>query len=105
MLKQIVVHKVVVALVIVPGKSLVLVQIYGFYLGEIQIAFVAPLDQLFVGTDGRRAGCQSQHAVRFHDHLCRNDIGCLSAHGVIVFYLVHPHNKYLRKNFFYAFTI
>ena len=64
-LKQVVVHKIVVALVVISGQSTVLVEVYAFYLGEIQIAVFVALDQTLVGADGGGTGGQAQNAVRF----------------------------------------
>ena len=51
MLKEIIIHKIIVTLIVILCKSLVLVQVYCLYIGEIQIALVVPFDQLLVGTD------------------------------------------------------
>ena len=53
-LEQVVVHKVIVALVVISGQSSVLVEVHALYLGEIQISVLAALNQALVGADGWR---------------------------------------------------
>ena len=52
MLEQIVVHEIVVALVIISIQSFIFIQVNSRNAGEIQIALIVPLNQLFVGADG-----------------------------------------------------
>ena len=51
MVKQVGVHKIAVALVIVRVKSFVLVQVNGGDFGKVQIPLVVPFDQLFVSAN------------------------------------------------------
>ena len=83
--EQVLIHEIVVALIIVSGQPLVLIQVHGRHLREIQISLIIPLDQLLVCTDRSRSGRQSKHTVWLHNHLCRNDICCFSAQIVVIF--------------------
>ncbi len=56
--EQVLIHKVIVALVVVPGKPFVFIQVYGCHLGEIQIPLVVPFYKVFVSAD--RAGACSK---------------------------------------------
>ena len=85
MVEQIGVHEITVALIILRGESFVLVQIYAGYTCEVEIAFVVPLDELFVGADRRRTCCKTKYCVWFHNHLCGDDVCCFSAHIMIIF--------------------
>ena len=78
-LKEIVIHEVVVALVIIPGKPSVFIQVHALYTGEIQITFVVPFDQLLVSADWGGSGCQAKDTVRLHQYLGSDDAGCLAA--------------------------
>ena len=51
MVKQVGVHTIAVALVIVRVKSFVLVQVNGGDFGKVQIPLVVPFDQLFVSAN------------------------------------------------------
>ena len=61
--EEIVMHKVGVALVVVGGKSNVLVEVYALYIGEGNLALVVSCDKLGIHTDGRRAGCKTENGV------------------------------------------
>ena len=63
--KKVLVHEKPVALGIFRAEAFVFVQIYGLYLGEIQIAFPAPRSQLLVSAYRGGAGGQTQYAVGF----------------------------------------
>ena len=78
-LEKIVIHEVVVALVIIPGKTSVFIQVHALYTGEIQIAFVVPFNQLLVSADWGGTGCQTKNTVRLHQYLGSDDAGCLAA--------------------------
>ena len=85
MIEQVCVHEVTIALIILRGESFVLVQVYAGDVCEIEVAFVVPLNQLFVSADRGRSGCKAEHCVRFHDHLRGDDVCCFSAHIIIIF--------------------
>ena len=51
MVKQVGVHKIAVALVIVRAKSLVFIQINSGDFGKVQIPLVVPFDQLFISAN------------------------------------------------------
>lgn len=53
--EEIIIHKIIIALVVFSWKSLVLVQVYRRYLRKIQIPFFVPLYQLLISTDRRRS--------------------------------------------------
>ena len=91
MVKQVRVHEIAVALLIVRGKAAVFVQIDGGYPGKIQVALFIPLHQLLVGAHRRRAGRQAEHAVRLHNDLRRQDVCRFPAHIRIILRFVNKH--------------
>ena len=97
MVKEIMIHKIAVALVIVAGKSLVLIQIHTCHPGKIQIPFFVPFYQLCIHAHRRGTGSQSKNCIRFHDNLCRHDIGCFSAYILIIFSCVNNHSFFLSS--------
>ena len=64
MRKQIVMHEVVIALLVLLGQALVLIQVYTSYVGEIVVAIFIASYQIFVCADRCGTGCQTQYAVR-----------------------------------------
>ena len=91
MIKQIVMHEIIIALIVLAAESLVLIQIHRPDLRKVKIALFVPRNKLLVKADRRGACCQSQHAVRLHNHLCGNDIRRFPAHICIIFSLVYSH--------------
>ena len=85
MVKQIVVHEVVIALVVLPGQAQVFIQVHRAHTGKIHIALVVPVHQLHIRAHRAGTGGQAQHAVRLQDDLGRNQVGGLAAHIRIVF--------------------
>ena len=67
--KQVLVHEIIVALVIVLGQAFVLVKVYGSNLGEIQIPLFVPFHQLVINPNRRGTSGQSQGAVWLHNNL------------------------------------
>ena len=63
MVKEVGAHKISVALIVVLGKTHILVQVHGFHLGEVQFAAFILGDQLLVGSHGAASGGQTQHTV------------------------------------------
>ena len=63
MVKEVGAHKISVALIVVLGKAHILVQVHGFYLGEVQIAAFILGNQFLVGTHGAASGGQTKHTV------------------------------------------
>ena len=100
MIKKVAVHKVVIALVIVFCQPLVLIQIDCSDSGEIQIALFVPVHQLLVCTDGSGACGKTQHTVRLHNDLGRNDICRFAAHVAVVSSFVDFHRYILLKKYF-----
>ena len=96
MVKQIRAHEIGVALVMILGKTHILVQIHGLHPGEVQVAGLILGDQLLVGAHRAGAGGQAQHAVGLQINLGSDNIGGLPAHvGVIL-----GNNQSHRKNSF-----
>ena len=93
-LEKMLVHVVVIALVALPRKALVLVEVDRLDGREVDIALVVPVGQLGVDTLGRRAGGQPEHAVGLHDHLRGDDVGGLAAHVVVVLRNVYSHGRF-----------
>ena len=93
MVEQIAVHKAPVAFRVILGQAAVLVQIDGGDLRKIQIPLVVALHQLLVGANGGAAGSQTQHTVRLHDDLRRNDVCGLAGHISIVLCTNDLHDK------------
>ena len=63
MVKQVMVHKIAVALVVVLGETSVLVKIDRGNLGEVQNALLKTCYQLLVGSFRSRSCGKSQHTV------------------------------------------
>ena len=57
--KQMFVHKIVVALVVRLVEPFIFIQIDCLHLAEIHIAFVVPVNQLIICTDRRGACCKA----------------------------------------------
>ena len=92
MLAEIFLHEVVVTLLVGRFQADIFIQIYRFDFGEIEVSLFVPVDELMVHTDGAGAGSKSDDAVRFQDHLCREDVCRFSAHGFVVFRDIDFHN-------------
>ena len=56
MLKEVIVHKIVVALVVFSCKASVFVQVGSMYCRKIQIALFIEFNQVLVGSQRRRTG-------------------------------------------------
>ena len=84
MVEQVLVHEITVALGVITVKAAILVQVIGAHLGEVNVAFLVPLDKLLVRANGSRAGGQAKNAIRLEDDLRRDDISNLAAHILIV---------------------
>ena len=93
--EQIVHHKIVITLIIVMIQSLVFVKIHCGHLRKIQIAFIVPFYQLFVGSHRSGTCSKSQNAIRFGDDLSGNNICSFSAHVIIIFGYDKSHVKTL----------
>ena len=83
-IEEICIHKITIALIVVPGKTSVFVQVHRSYSGKVQIPFVIPFDQLFVGADWCGTGGKTQYTVRLHNHLSCNYICRFAAHRSII---------------------
>ena len=94
MRKQIVMHEVVIALLVLLGQALVLIQVYTSYVGEIVVAIFIACYQIFVSADRCGTGCQTQYAVRLVDDQCTNIVCSFSAHIVIIFGFDNSHIAY-----------
>ena len=94
MVKQILMHEVIIALIILAADSLIFIQVHCSYSGKIQITIPVPFDQLLVKTNRSGSCCQSKHTIRFHNDLCRNDACCPSTHFLIIFCPVYSHFIY-----------
>ena len=79
MVKQVMVHKVTVALVVVRTEPLVFIQVDACNVREIKISVFIRLDQVLIRTDGRRSCRKAKHAVRLQYNLGRDDIGGFTA--------------------------
>ena len=106
MREQIVMHEVVIALLVLFGQALVLIQVYTSYVGEIVVAIFIACYQIFVSADRCGTGCQTQYAVRLVDDQCTNIVCSFSAHIVIIFGFDNSHIAYspVSDNIFCAGT-
>ena len=91
--KEVMAHKVDIALVTGDVQAHILVQIDASDLAEIQIALFISRNELLIGADGAGAGGQPRHAAGLQNDLGRDDAGCLTAHVVIVFCGYDPHGE------------
>ena len=98
MIEQVRAHKIGVALVMLLGKTHILVQIHGLHPGEVQIAGLILGDQLLVGAHRAGAGGQTQHAVGLQINLGGDDIGGFPAHVGVILGNNQSHRKKLLSN-------
>ena len=84
-IKEVLTHKVVIALGIVMRKAAILVQVVGADLGKVNVALLIPGGKLLVSADRGGAGGKAQHTIGLEDNLRRDDIGGLTAHILVVF--------------------
>ena len=82
--EEVFVHEIVIALFVIGCQAAVFVQIEGRAAAEIHITLVIPFNQLLVNANRRRTGRQTEYGIRFENNLCRDDVGCLAAHVVII---------------------
>ena len=92
---EILAHEIVIALRVIVRKPAILIEVIGAYLGEIDVALLAPISELIVCPHGRRAGSKAEHAVGLQDDLSRDDICRLTAHIVVIFGFDDFHNASL----------
>src|SRR5699024_10610500 len=85
MVEEVFMHKVPVALGVVPLKAAVFIQVDGGNLGKIKVILVVPIDELLIDADRRGTGGQAKHAVRLHDNLGRDDVGGFAGHVIVIF--------------------
>ena len=97
MVKEIMIHKIAITLVIVAGKSLVLIQIHACHPGKIQIPLFVPFYQLCIHAHRCGARGKPENCIRFHDDLCRHDISCFSAYILIIFPSINNHSFFLSS--------
>ena len=94
MIKQIALHEVAVALIVVGGQPFVLVQVDGADVLEAEDAGLAPVSQALVSADRGGAGGQAQHAGRIVGDLRCHNLGGAAAYGLVVFLTKNLHNKH-----------
>ena len=93
MVEEVVLHEVAVALVVVGGQALVLIQIYAADLLEAELALPVPVGQIPVGPHGGGTGSQPQHAGGIVGDLGGDDLSGAAAHGLVVLFHVNSHEK------------
>ena len=64
MVEQVFLHKIAVALVVLRGQAIILIQVGRLYLGKGQLPILIPPYQLLIGTHRRGPGGQTQDTVR-----------------------------------------
>ena len=69
LIKQILMHEIIIALIVRTRKSLVLIQVHRIHLRKIQISRLILLDKILICSDRRRTCCKPQHAIWFQDDL------------------------------------
>ena len=89
--KEVVAHKVNVALIAGVVQPHILVQVDALDAAEIDVTLFVPFDQLLVGADGTGTGGQTQYAVGLQNDLSRDDVGGLTTHMVVVTGRDDPH--------------
>ena len=84
------------------GQAYILIQVYGSDSGEVQIALVVPVDQIFIGAFRAAACGKTQNAVTLQGDLRGDDLRCLFAHFVIIagFNDFHVKNPFLKDKYF-----
>ena len=101
MVKQILVHKIIITLIVFPAQPLIFIQVHRHNLRKVQISLAEPFHQLFIQADGSGSRSQSENTVWFHNNLCRYDICSLSAHICIIFRFVYSHESLTPFRIFY----
>ena len=97
MVKKVVVHEIMIALVVFRLHAIVFIQIDCSHIRKIQIALFVPLDQLLICADRRRAGGKAEHGIRLEDDLRGNDICRLAAHILVILCTNDSHNEKASK--------
>ena len=97
MVKKVVMHEIMIALVVFRLHAVVFIQIDRSHIRKIQIALFVPLDQLLICADRRRTGGKTEHGIRLEDDLRRNDICRLAAHVLIILCTNNSHNEKASK--------
>ena len=82
--EEIVLHEITVALVVFGRERIVFVKVVALYILEIDFAVFIHFDELFVKTDGRRAGCKTENAVGLLVDLSGDDLSRLHAEGIVI---------------------
>ena len=103
--EKVMIHEITIALVVVTGEAFVLVEVDAVNLGEIQIAVLIGSDEVFVKADGGGTGCQTQGAARIQGDNGSHDVGCLSAHIVVIFCFDDSHSNLPLWTLVYAVFI
>ena len=88
MIEEIVMHEIPVTLVMLMGKSQILVHIEGHDIGKAQLAGLVLLDQLLIDANRRRAGRQAEDkrsGLLVAVDLRRDVIRSPLAHFIIIF--------------------
>ena len=83
MVKQIHIHEVMIALVVLGSQGIILIQVVGADFGKVQKARLVKSDELLVGAHGGRTGGQTQHRIRLYIHDAGQNTCRLLAQGFI----------------------
>ena len=87
--EEILVHEVAVTLVVLAVEAVVLVQIYGAYLLEADLALSVLLSQLGVHSQRGRTGSQADYGGGLCQNLCSHKGSGTVAHGIVIFFHIN----------------
>ncbi len=104
-IEKVFLHKITVALRVILTQPNVFVQIDRDRLAEVNVALVVPLDELTVNANGRGPRRKTQHTVRLHDDLRRDDVCRLTAELAVIFDCNEFHSIPPSFYMFYLLTV
>ena len=84
-------HKIVVALIVITSQTSVFIQIHCLYFREIKITFFIPLYKFIVCSDRCRSRCKTEYTIRFQNYLCGKNICRFSTHFFIILCFINFH--------------
>ena len=93
--KEVALHEIAVALVVVGGQAHILVQVDGAHVLKAKAALFIPVHQILVGPLGGGAGGQAQQAGGVVGDLRGDDLSGPAAHSLVVFLTIDSHDTLL----------
>ena len=91
--EQVVVHELAIALLLGGGHAIVLVQVVGHGLAEVNRAFLVQLGQIVISGDGRRTRRKAEYAGGLFSYLSREQQSGALAQGLVILAYDDFHDK------------